>query len=415
MKKSERKQLIAYVGRIVPSVSETFVVREIAALRKLGVAIKTFSIHSYNPKVIHPEEPKLSSEVEVLTRPSKPLFWVAHLIFQFSHPFKYFSCLWDFVLSGEKTWSLRLRCLHFFLVGPYFAYLLQKCGATHVHAHFANVPTAVAMIASRMVGIPFSFTIHSRYETVIDSILMNQKLAAAKFVVSISRFNIDNYLSPRFPASRTSNIHVVRCGIDCDRYFPEPHSLNSPPLILSVGRLSDTKGFPTLISACRLLRTRKVDCTCLIVGNGPDRESLQRQIEKEKISDNINLIGELLADDVKRLFKTADVFVLPCCVSKTAGEEGNHDGIPYALIEAMAMGIPVISTYIGGIPELICSGETGLLVQPEDPEALVGAIAAVIQDRQLAKKLSEAGRDFVLREFNVNRSAAQLLELFTRK
>ncbi|MHC1728486.1 MAG: glycosyltransferase family 4 protein [Syntrophobacteraceae bacterium] len=407
-------RLIAYVGRIVPSVSETFVAREIAALRKLGIPIKVFSVHPFDPKVVHPEAPELSSEVEVLTRPSDPHFWAAHAFFKFTHPVRYLRCLWDYVLSGEKSRHLRLRCFHFFLVAPYFAYLLQKCGATHVHAHFANVPTAVAMMAARLAGIPFSFTIHSRYEMIIDGILMNQKLAAAEFVVTISRFNIDTYLLPRFPAAEAAKIHVVRCGIDCDRYSPGPHLLKSPPIILSVGRLSDTKGFPTLISACRRLKDMGIEAKCVIIGDGPDRQSLLRQIQGEGISAHVTLAGELLADRVQSWFKRADLFVLPCCVSKTGPEKGNHDGIPYALIEAMAMGIPVVSTYIGGIPELIHNGETGLLVQPDEPDALAEAMAGIIQDGHLSKRLSEAGRDFVMREFNVSRSANQLFELFMK-
>ena len=362
MAKSKRRRLIAYVGRVLPLVSETFVVREIAALRDLGVPIKVFSIHPFDPSVIHPEAPDLKSEVEVLSRPSDPRFWLAHLLFAVIYPHRYFRCLWQYVLTAEKSWHRRLRCLKFFLVAPFFALRARRLGVTHIHAHFSNVPTAITMMASKLAKIPFSFTVHTNYEMIIDGILMNQKFAAASFVVTISRFNITNYFLPRFTAADTSRIHLVRCGIDCDKYSPAFRHADDPvraevskypPVILSVGRLADNKGFHTLVSACRILKELGIEARCLIIGAGPEREKLLKQIETEGLADRVTLLGQLLADDVRSYLSRADLFALPCCYSKSEEENGNHDGIPVALMEAMAMGVPTVSTSIGGIPELI--------------------------------------------------------------
>jgi glycosyltransferase involved in cell wall biosynthesis len=270
------------------------------------------------------------------------------------------------------------------------------------------------MMASMLSKIPFSFTVHTNYEMIIDGILMNQKFAAASFVVTISRFNITNYFLPRFNAADPSRIHLVRCGIDCDKYSPAPRHTGSPPVILSVGRLADNKGFHTLVSGCRILKELGIDAQCLIIGAGPEREKILKQIEAEGIADRVTLLGQLLADDVRSYLARADLFALPCCYSKSLEENGNHDGIPVALMEAMAMGVPTVSTSIGGIPELIQHGKTGLIVRPDDPEALAGAMAAIIQDSELASRLSRAGREIVEREFNIRRSAGQLYELFMR-
>lgn len=412
MKQNKRKR-IAYVSRIIPSVSETFVVREIAALRDLGLSIKVFSVHAFDPAIVHPEIPELNSETEVLTCPSNPLFWLAHLYFLSRFPGRYLRCFKNYVAKGEPARASRLRCLRFFLVAPFFALRVRQSGVTHIHAHFANVSAAIAMMAASLAGIPFSITIHSRFEMLIDRLLMPQKLAAAKFVATISRFNIEKYLLPVFHAD-PSKVFLVRCGIDCDRYTRGRPALTGPPLVLSVGRLSDTKGFPTLVDACRMLREWGIEARCVIIGGGQDRESIEARIEAEGLSDRVALAGELFADKVKEFLEKAHMFVLPCRVSTSTAERGNHDGIPYALIEAMAMGIPSISTPIGGIPELILDGRTGLLVEPENPRALAQAIAAVIRDPDLAARLSAGGRDMVFREFNVRRSAQRLYELFTQ-
>ncbi|MCE5335985.1 MAG: glycosyltransferase family 4 protein [Desulfobacteraceae bacterium] len=404
---------LAYVGRIIPSVSETFVVREIAALRDLGLPIKVFSVHAFNPAIVHPEAPDLKSEVEVLTCPSNPMFWLAHVFFLSRFPGRYLRCLKDYVMTAESSRAARLRCFQFFLVAPFFALRVLQSGITHIHAHFANVPTAVAMMAASLAGVTFSFTIHSRFEMLIDRVLMPQKLRAAEFIATISRFNVENYLLPVFQAD-PAKISIVRCGIDCEKYSAPRETVEGPPMILSVGRLSDTKGFPTLISACRILRERGVVFRCVIVGDGPDRMGLEAQIKADGVSNQVTLAGELLSDKVLSLLRKASLFVLPCQVSKSAEEAGNHDGIPYALVEAMAMGIPTVSTRIGGIPELILNGRTGLLLEPEDPLGLADAMASVIGDPDLAARLSSGGRDMVLREFNVRRSARQLFELFTK-
>jgi glycosyltransferase involved in cell wall biosynthesis len=258
---------IAYLARVLPCLSETFVVREIAVLRRLGVEIKPFSIHAPEA-VVNPEIPDLAAEVEVLARPQRPLFWLAHLALALAYPRRYWGCLYDYVLRDrERQGKFWLRC-QYFAVAPLAAWLLRSAGIEHVHAHFANAATTVAMMAARMAGISFSFTFHSYYEGFIDNLLLPEKLAAAAAVVSISRYYI-HLLQQRYPQAAGVKFEVVRCGIDGESYISEGHPRNTPPVFLSVGRLVDHKGYPTLIRACAELRDRGVAFECRIIGKGP--------------------------------------------------------------------------------------------------------------------------------------------------
>ncbi|MCX5893096.1 MAG: hypothetical protein NTW80_09025, partial [Deltaproteobacteria bacterium] len=144
---TERSYCIAYLGRILPVLSETFVVREIAALRSLGIKIKAFSLYPPDDRVVHPEAPELAREVQVLFQPARPSFWWAHLCFLFRHPRRYWHCLVRYALRAPETWRQRRRCLAFFLVAPYAAWRLRRAGVQHLHAHFANAPASLAMPA----------------------------------------------------------------------------------------------------------------------------------------------------------------------------------------------------------------------------------------------------------------------------
>ena len=169
-------------------ISETFVVREIVALRRLGLSVKVFSLHPPETGVFHPEAPDLAREAEVLIQPQNPLFWLAHLIFALRFPGRYFHCLYAYVLTADEPWRSRRRCLSYFMVAPFAAWRLRRAGIQHLHAHFANAPASVALMAAALAGISFSFTAHA-YDIFIDKLLLPAKLAAAAFVACISRYN----------------------------------------------------------------------------------------------------------------------------------------------------------------------------------------------------------------------------------
>src|SRR5215510_1876839 len=398
-------RVIGYLARILPILSETFVVREIAELRRRGVEIRPFSLYTPDLSVIHPEAPALAREIEVLVRPKHPLFWAAHVTVLLRSPVRYFRCLWQYVLTANEPWGRRLRCLAYFAVAPFAALRLRRARVGDLHAHFANAATSVAMMAAELAGIPFSFTAHA-YDIFVDDLLLPAKIPAAAFVTTCSQFNV-HYLRKHYPAAAKAAINVVHVGVDPIVFTSRPVPQEMPPLLLAAGRLVETKGFHTLIEACARLLSNGVDSQCHIIGEGPEAERLSRLITALRLSERIALLGKLLPAEVLAYYHKATLFVMPSCV-----RQNNRDGIPTVLIKAMTMGIPVVSTRVSGIPELVCDGETGLLTDPDDPVGLAEAITRLLDNRELAAQLARAGRELVLREFNIRVSVQKLLHLF---
>jgi glycosyltransferase involved in cell wall biosynthesis len=396
---------LAYLGRILPTISETFVVREIAALRRLGLSVKVFSLHPPETGVLHPEAPDLAREAEVLIQPRNPLFWLTHLVFALRFPGRYFHCLYAYVLFADEPWRSRRRCLSYFMVAPFAAWRLRRAGIQHLHAHFANAPASVALMAAALAGISFSFTAHA-YDIFIDKVLLPAKLTEAAFVACISRYN-RRYLQEHYPEARRAHLEVVRNGLDIDRFCPNPHPQGTPPCIIAVGRLVETKGFHVLVEACARLRDRGLPCQGLIIGDGPEAGRLQDLINDCGVTDRIVLKGKLPPDELLPYFRRADVLAMPSCIRNQ-----DADGIPTVLIEAMAMEIPVVATRVSGIPELVVAGETGLLVDPDDAAALAEALERLLRDQDLAQRLARAGRNLVVAQFNGEASARQLRGLF---
>jgi colanic acid/amylovoran biosynthesis glycosyltransferase len=396
---------LGYLGRVLPTLSETFVVREIAALRRLGLQVKCFSLHPPEAGVAHPEAPHLAREVEVLVQPRNPWFWLAHLWCVLKFPRRYFGALYAYVLAPDEPWPARRRCLAYFVVAPFAAWRLRRAGIQHLHAHFANAPASLALMAAALAGISFSFTAHA-YDIFIDRLLLPAKLAAAAFVACISRYNV-HYLREHYPEARQAHLEVVRNGIDPARFPPRPPPRRDPPCIIAVGRLVETKGFHALVAACARLRDEGLDCHCLIIGEGPEATRLQQWVNALGLADRVVLKGRLDPADMLAYYRRADVLAMPSCIRNR-----DADGIPTVLIEALAMEIPVVATRVSGIPELVVDGETGLLVAPDDPAALAGALARLLRDPELARRLARAGRDLVVSHYSGAASARQLCGLF---
>jgi glycosyltransferase involved in cell wall biosynthesis len=291
------------------------------------------------------------------------------------------------------------------MVAPFAAWRLGRAGIKHLHAHFANAATSVALMAAALAGISFSFTTHA-YDIFIDTLLLPAKLSAAAFVACISQYNL-RYLEEHYPEALKAHLVVVRNGLDTTRFRPRTRSPGVPPCIIAVGRLVETKGFHTLVEACAQLRNRGIPCRCLIIGEGPEAGRLKNMIYDFDLADRVILKGKLAPKECLSNYRQADVLAMPACMRNQ-----DADGIPTVLIEAMAMEIPVVATRISGIPELVKDGETGLLVAPDDAAALAEALARLIRDQDLARSLARSGRDLVVSQFNSEQSARQLRDLF---
>ena len=288
------------------------------------------------------------------------------------------------------------------------ALAVRRRGIDHIHAHFASVATTVARLASLLTGVPYTFTAHAKdiFHEDVDPSDLRTKLEGAAAVVTVSDFNLAHLAWSIGPAAaRTERIYN---GVDLDR-FPRSTVEHRPAVIVAVGRLVEKKGFSDLIDACHRLRSDGREFRCDIIGAGPEEERLRQQVERLHLEATVHLRGPLPQSVVRTAVAGAVALAVPCVV----GSDGNRDGLPTVLLEAMALGTPCVATPVTGIPEVIRSEETGLLVAEHDTEALAGALARLLDDRRLGSHLAAVARKLVEEEFDIHRQAGHLRRHFT--
>jgi glycosyltransferase involved in cell wall biosynthesis len=281
--------------------------------------------------------------------------------------------------------------------------VIQDFAPKHIHAHWATYPSSVAMWLSQRLGIPYSFTCHA-HDIFVEDQFIEEKLLTAKFCATISQFN-KRWLYKKYGAEAVSRTTIVHCGVPPTTAAEEDDlKAGDSVSVLSVGRLDPIKGFPTLIAAISTLVRRNVEVKCTIIGEGPQRRILEGMIAEHRLEGRVSLPGAKSQADVQLAMRSATVFALPC----TPAADGNMDGIPVVLMEAMALGMPVISTIVSGVPELISSGVDGILTKPGDVEALADAIQLLTEDGVLRKAMGARARDTVRNRFCVATEAAKL-------
>jgi glycosyltransferase involved in cell wall biosynthesis len=260
-----------------------------------------------------------------------------------------------------------------------------------------------------LLDITYSFTAHNSFFT--DRVILREKATGARFIAAISEFT-RRYLSDLFPEDHLEHkIHIVHCGLSPDDFAPpDPKPVNDVPTLLFVAQLVERKGAPFLVEACRLLAESGVRFRCVIIGDGPQRGHLQQLVDQYALDEVVELKGMVFQEDLKEYLECADVFVLPCVTAAN----GDMDGVPVSLMEAMAMEIATVSTCVSGIPELIEDGVSGLLVPEKDAVALANALQKLLEDDELRLRIGKNGRQKVIGEFDINQSTAQLAALFRR-
>jgi len=292
------------------------------------------------------------------------------------------------------------------------AALARAKGVGHLHAHFGTEPTTVAMLASRLGGLPYSFSAHA-YDIYdrsrVDLVLLKEKIARAQFVVTCTEYNRRTL---RKLAGRVAPRRIIRVyhGVDLTRFRPDQSVQRERHTILAVGRLVDKKGFPYLLHAIKVLREKGRSFQCLIVGEGEERENLAAQINASGLQDLVRLPGARTQEQVLNMMRLATLFVLPCVVA----DSGNRDGLPNALVEALAVGLPVISTTLSGIPELIEHGTNGLLVPPGDSVSLAAAIEQLLMNPDLRERLASNGLKTVTESFDLQKTSKMLQSRLAR-
>jgi glycosyltransferase involved in cell wall biosynthesis len=407
---------IAYYLWRYPVFSETFIARELIALEAAGVDVRVIADGAdYGPRagVDHLPRVQRTEYLEPVPR-RQTLRDMACLMA--SHPLRTGRLLAHVVSSVYQT-PKRLRTdVYVFAKAARLSRVLRARGVEHLHAPWGNATAFVAMIAARLAGIEYSvqFRAHDIHRRTA-AFLLSEKIRGARFVVTNSRFN-QAHLRALVPAEDRAKIHQIYNGLDLDRFdvARAPAARPAGFTILSVARLIEAKGLPYLFEACRALRDRGYRFRCDIIG-APELPlyvndyveivSLHRRLG---IADCVELLGPLPFPRVLEHYARADLFALPCVVAR----DGSNDITPNSLLEAMAMGLPVVSTTITAIAELVTDGVSGLLVAPKDPTALADAIARLIDDPELRHRLGEKAREQSRERFDVRTNIQRYVQLF---
>lgn len=397
---------LVYVIGTYPSLTTTFIDREIELLRRWNVRVEVISIRRPH-QALSPSQRRLQRDVRYVL-PVGPLPLIAsHLRFAAGRPAAYWGTLAYLLTRRHPSLRARTRTLLHFAMAVYVARLVQlEPDVDRVHAHFVDRATTVALVVGRLLGLPYSATAHAN-DIYVDPLLLPEKLEGADFVATCTRYNADHLAS--VDGQGTSRVVCVHHGLDAGAYRPGRADGSRQPLILAVAQLKPKKGLVHLIDACADLRDRGYRFSCEIVGEGPLREALERRLEARGLCGTVELVGALDHPSVVDRYRAASVFVLPCVTAP----DGDRDGIPNVILEAMAMEVPVVSTWHSGIPEAVEDGRSGVLVPPADPDRLADAIAALLDDPARRRRYGRRGREIVLASFDLETNARRLLDAFT--
>jgi glycosyltransferase involved in cell wall biosynthesis len=392
---------LGYVVKRYPRFSETFIVNEILAHERAGIPVHIFAMRRVNEPYFQPILGEVRSPVTYIhdSTPKDERFWAALKLGAAQLPG--FWAKLDALQAAEPADVLQAIEL---------AVEARLVGISHFHAHFATIATRIAQLAAHFAGIGYSFTGHAKdiFHKDVDGETLREKMMHATAVVTVSDFNLQWLRTHHGAAAH----HVTRVynGLrltDFPYCAPDPHSRK----IVAVGRLVEKKGFESLIEACARLKADGIDFECTIIGEGPRGDRLRDMIARLGLGDLVSMPGALPRDAVAAAFRGAAVSVMPCVVA----EDGDRDGLPTVLIEAMALGTPCVSTNVTGIPEIVRDAQTGLCVRQRDPDALATALGRLLANPALRTRLSQNGRALIEAEFDVDRNAATLRDIFASR
>jgi glycosyltransferase involved in cell wall biosynthesis len=299
----------------------------------------------------------------------------------------------------------RFKTLLHFGQGVYAAHLVRRRTFQELHAHFADRAATIAIVASRLLDKTYSLSIHAGADIFVRPVLLREKIIEARHVATCTEHN-RTHIESIVGATVARKITPIRHGLDVQLYGAGAGTAASIPVILSVGQLTDRKGFAHLVAACGSLRDRGYRFECRIVGRGPQREQLDEMITRAQLHDVVTLCGALSHEAVVEEYRRATMFVLPCIRTS----DGDVDGVPNVLAEAMASQLPVVSTDLPAIREFVTDGTSGVLVKSGDVESLVDAIAGLLDDPARRAELGKNGRAAVLRDFDADTNVRHFAE-----
>jgi colanic acid/amylovoran biosynthesis glycosyltransferase len=401
-----RDRSLGYVVSRFPKLSETFILREMDALERVGWHIQVLPFIRMDEPIRHAEVDRWLARLPA--QPTRRQVILANLSWLVEAPARLIGL---YALVARHLWRKPgdlARGLLAVARGALWARQARRAGLTHVHAHFALHPTVAALTISHLARIPFSFTCHA-HDVYLRRAMLGEKARRARFVVTISNLLRDRYLAPCLAPADMAKVHVVHCGVDTTQYGRKTEPSASQPLtLLAVARLTPMKGIEYLVDACAILMARNIEFQCRIIGDGPLRPALRERIAANGLEGRITLLGARSQMEVLDALRVATIFVQSSIVTF----DGHMEGVPVSIMEAMAVGVPVVATRSGAIDEIIEDGRTGLLVAPRDSAALSAAIAALAGDAVLRHRISTEARQFVEQEYDLARNVAVLDRLF---
>lgn len=398
---------IGYVLKVYPRFSETFIVTEILAREAHGDDLTIFALRPTTDARFHPEIARVQAPVKWVPRPLKPSELWAQLTSTLLEGdlAEAFAALLPEIadLPGDEVAQ-----------GVALAKMAREEGITHLHAHFASLAGRTAWMASRLTGIPYTVTTHAKdiYHKSVDRNWLRTVCGEADRVIAISRFNY-SFLEEVL-AGTGANISLQYNALELERFPMRENDTLTPetsaaaqgrPLkVLAVGRLVPKKGFHDLITAADLARNSGVNLEVTIAGDGELRDALEAQIRELNLGNTVRLIGPQTQAEIRHLLGEADLSVTPCIPA----DDGNIDGLPTVILEAMACGTPVIATAVSGLPEVVIHDQTGILLQPSQPHSLAAALTAVARGDINTAELAEHARELINDSFDSCRQAARL-------
>ena len=388
---------IAYVLKVYPRTSQTFVLAEILAHERAGLEMDIISLRRTDDTRFHAALARVQSPVFQIARAGSKATLVLEELREHG---QHLPGLWGVVQNSSANAEDLLQAAR-------LSRAVVSRGIVHLHAHFGTVATVVARLVSKITGVSYSFTAHAKdiFHQIVDENVLRKKLSDAAGVITVSQFNVA-YLNDKY-ADAAARVRLIYNGLDLDEFRFEPDS-DKAPLVLAVGRLVEKKGFSYLLEACALLRSRGVRFRCEIVGGGELESALQEQFQKLDLGDCVKLCGPMSQSDVKQKIRQARLLAAPC----VHASNNDRDGLPTILLEAMALGTACISTPVTGIPEVLRHEETGLMVAERDAVSLADACERLLSDNGLCRELEQNGRRLIEDNFDIDKNTTKIRAFF---
>ncbi len=409
----QERSTLGYILKGYPRISETFISNEVLLLEKLGFTMRLFPMRLPRESFSHASVKKIKAQVDYLPTDLYADFFRLlrpNIFLAAKRPRNFKKALVTAatgISKGQESATLKHLLQAGFLTNTH---LIKDASIIQLHGHFAHSPTSVTFFAALLSGLPFSFTAHAKDIYTSQPEKLRKKITAAKFVITCTRHNAE-YLQA-IAGNCSTPIYCIYHGIDL-KLFTHPVNQQKPRepyALLTVARLTEKKGLPTLYRALAGLREKGIKFHHTLIGDGDDREKILDLIASLDLTRQCQWLGTQTHDEVLQHFRASDLFVLSCEIA----ENGDRDGIPNVLVESLAMGVPALSTTVSAIPEILIDGQTGMTVPPSQPKQLAEAMLRILTDHSLRQRLIAGGQKLVQDHFDNSRLTQEMAGTFRR-